>query len=139
MKAQKNENHYWILHIQLSLRTDFQLNWQLRFFRPNFPKKVAIFSLKQINTTIEFCILKLVLVSIFTLNIFDFLDQFCLRKIFMVKSRKSEHRHWILLIPTSLGTKIQLKLTILIFLTRFTQKGFFWSKTEKAEHQVFSI
>ena len=36
-------------------------------------------------------------------------------------------------IQISRGTKFQLKLTILIFLTRFAQKGFFWSKTEKID------
>ena len=34
-------------------------------------------------------------------------------------------------IRISLGTKFQLKLTILIFWTKFAQKGFFRSKTEK--------
>ena len=29
------------------------------------------------------------------------------------------------------GTKFQLKLTILIFKTEFEQKGYFWSETEK--------
>ena len=52
----------------------------------------------------------------------------------MVKIRKIEH-HWFPLIP--LGTKFQLKMTIFIFLTRFTQKGFFWSKTEKINTSYF--
>ena len=55
----------------------------------------------------------------------------------MVKNRKSEHHHRILLIQISLATKFQLKLTILIFLTRFVQKGFFWSKTEKVNTTYF--
>ena len=33
--------------------------------------------------------------------------------------------------PLSLGTRIQLKLTIFIFWTKFTQKGYFRSKKEK--------
>ena len=37
---------------------------------------------------------------------------------------KSEHHHEILRIRISLGTKFQLKLTILIFLTKFVQKEF---------------
>ena len=32
----------------------------------------------------------------------------------------------------SLGTKFQLKLKILFFWTKFAQKGYFWSKIEKA-------
>ena len=31
----------------------------------------------------------------------------------------------------SWGTKVQLKLSILTFWNKFTQKGYFWSKTEK--------
>ena len=47
-----------------------------------------------------------------------------------VKNGKSEHHYWILHIRISLGTKFLLKLTILIFLTKFAQKGNFRSKTE---------
>ena len=54
----------------------------------------------------------------------------------MVRNTKIE-QHYIPLIQGSLGTKFQLKLTILIFLTRFTQKGFFWSETEKVNTTYF--
>ena len=43
--------------------------------------------------------------------------------MYMVKNRKSEHRYWILHIRISLGTKFQLKRTILILWTKFAQKG----------------
>ena len=36
-------------------------------------------------------------------------------------------------IQISLGTKLQLKLTILIFWTNFAQKGYFRSNTEKVK------
>ena len=55
----------------------------------------------------------------------------------MVKNRKSKHHHSILHIQISLRTKFLLKLTILIFLTIFAQKGFFWSKTEKVNTTYF--
>ena len=42
------------------------------------------------------------------------------KKVFPVKNWKSEH--WIPHIQSSLGTKFQFKLKILIFLTGFTQK-----------------
>ena len=42
-----------------------------------------------------------------------------------------ENHHGILHIRISLGTKLQLKLTILLFWGKFAQKGHFWSKTEK--------
>ena len=41
-------------------------------------------------------------------------------------------------IRLGLGTKIQLKLTILIFWTEFAQKGYFQSKTEKSHFHVRS-
>ena len=37
----------------------------------------------------------------------------------------------MLLLHISLGSKFQVKLTILIFWTKIVQKGYFWSKTEK--------
>ena len=53
------------------------------------------------------------------------------KRIFLVENRKSEHRHSVLRIQISLGTKFQFKLTILIFLTKPVQKGYFQSKMEK--------
>ena len=45
--------------------------------------------------------------------------------------------HRIPHIQISLGIKVQLKLTISIFLTRFTLKVFFWSKTENVNTTYF--
>ena len=42
-----------------------------------------------------------------------------------------EHHHWILYIQIILGTKFQLKLTILMFWTKFAEKGCFPSKNKK--------
>ena len=45
-RNQKNiEHHYWIIHIQISLSTNFQLKLTVAIF----PQRVAIFSLKQIE------------------------------------------------------------------------------------------
>ena len=60
-------------------------------------------------------------------------------KIFTVKNRKSEHHHWIPHIQISLGIKFPLKLTILIFLTRFAQKGFYGLKQKKWTLHIFYI
>ena len=60
------------------------------------------------------------------------LDLICPKKLFPVENRKSKHHHWILLIQISPCTKFLLKMTILIFWTKFTQKGCFRSKTEKS-------
>ena len=53
------------------------------------------------------------------------------KRVFLVSNRKSEHHHWILHIRISVGTKFQLKLTSLIFWTKFLPKGYFQSKTNK--------
>ena len=133
-KTEKNKHHYWILLIRISLSSNFQLKLTIAIFWTKFAKKGSYFQSKtdKIDTTIEFCIFELIFVSNFTLNNFEFLDQICPRKIFMVKNRKSEHHHWIPHIQTSLVTKFPLKLA------RFAQKGFLWSKTEKSEDHIFS-
>ena len=41
------------------------------------------------------------------------------------KTKKSEHNNRVLHIRNSLGTKFELKLTISIFYTKLTQKGYF--------------
>ena len=40
---------------------------------------------------------------------FDFLEQICPKKVFLVQNRKSEHPHWILLIAIGWGTKFHFK------------------------------
>ena len=93
----------------------------------------------EIKTTIEFCLFKLVFVSNFILkkNNFQFLDQICPRMIFMVKNKNIEHNHCIAPIQGSLGTKFQLKLTVLIFFEQIYPKRIFWSKTEKVKTTYF--
>ena len=100
----KNEHHYWILDIRISLSTNFQLKLTIGIFRTKFAKKGSYFQSKtdKIDSTIEFYIFELVFVSNFTLNNFEFLAQICPRKIFMVKNRKNEHHHWIPQIQISL-------------------------------------
>ena len=69
-KTQKNDNHYWILHIRISLSTNFQLKLTIAIFWTKFAKKGSYFQSKtdKIDTTIEFCIFELVFVSNLTLN-----------------------------------------------------------------------
>ena len=50
--------------------------------------------------------------------------------VFLVKNRKSEQHFWIVRIRICRSTKFQLKLTILIDWTKFTQKGYFHSRYE---------
>ena len=62
---------------------------------------------------------------------FDFfLDQICRKRVFPVKNRKSEHHHSILNIRIGLGTRFQLKLTILIFWTNLPKKAISGRKRE---------
>ena len=101
-------------------------------FGQNLPKMTLN---KKVNTTTEFNILHLVLVSNFTLNKqFWVFDQNWPKTVFPVKNWKSQHHHWILDISISLNTKFQLKLTILIFWTKFAQKGYFWFKQKEWAH-----
>ena len=92
----------------------------------------------KIDTTIKFCISKLVFVSNFFLNNLEFLDQICPGKIFIVKIKKSEHDHWIPLIQISVGTKFQVKLTT-FFWTDLPKKGFSCLKQKKWTIHIFYI
>ena len=63
-----------------------------------------------------------------------------LEQNFQTEYGKSENRHWIVHVRIRLGTKFRLKLIIFIFLIKFAQKGYFWSKTEKVNITIeFSI
>ena len=64
------------------------------------------------------------------------MDQICSKSGFPIKNRKSEYHHWILNVWISVGTKFQLQLIILIFWTKFAQKGYFHSETEKVRYQI---
>ena len=70
VKNTKNEHRYWILHIRISLSTNFRLKLTIAIFWIKFAKKGSYFQFKtgKIDTTIEFCIFELVFVSNFTLN-----------------------------------------------------------------------
>ena len=71
------------------------------------------------------------------------MDQICPKGVFPVYHRKGEHDRWVLHIRISLDTKFKLKLTILIFWTKFSQKQCFRSKTEKVnttnEFYIFEL
>ena len=48
--------------------------------------------------------------------------------------QKTEQRYWIMHIQISLSPIFQLKLTILVFWTKFTQKGYFQSKNNERHY-----
>ena len=60
------------------------------------------------------------------------MEQVCPKEVIPVKTGKSKHHYWIFCIQISLGTNFQLKLVILIFLTKFAQKRCYRSKTKKS-------
>ena len=129
---------------KLVLVPNFSLNWQFWFFWPDLPKK-GFSGLKQKKWTphIFYIILhiQISLVRNFSSNWqFWFFGPNLPKKVFPVKNRKSEHHHGILHIWISLGTKFQLKLIILSFWTKFTQKRYFQLKTEQEAQglQAFS-
>ena len=94
---------YIILHIQISLVQNFSSNWQYLFFGSNLHKKVFLWSkTEKVIIIIEFRIFKLV----------SWYQIF--KHIFYI----------VLYIKISLVTNfIWLKLLILIFWTKFAQKG----------------
>ena len=85
------------------------------------------------DTTIEFCIFELNVVLNFTLKKqFWIFGQNLPRKCFSdLKQKKWKLPSNSAYIQISLATKFQLKLTGLIFLTKFSQKSYFRSKSEK--------
>ena len=91
------------------------------------------------NRAIKFCVFELVKVSNFSLN-----GNFWLVQPNLLKNGNSHKKqknwtlkpeldscHWILHILISSGTKFHNKPTFLIFLTKFTQKWYLLSKSEK--------
>ena len=111
----------------------FQLKQTILIFRTKFNQKGCFRSkMEKLIATIEFCIFELVLVPNIILNWKCwYFGQNLLKKGISGWKRKSEHHHWILYVRISPGAKFQLKLTILIIWTKFTQKGYFRLKLEK--------
>ena len=69
------------------------------------------------------------------------MDQTYPKRVFLVNNGRSEHHHWILHVPVSLGTKFQLKLTILICLDQIWSKREFpvWNRESEHHHWILHI
>ena len=130
---------------KLVLVPNFRLNSQFWFFNQICPKKFFWSKTEKVWTPHIFYIIvhiQISLVQNFSLNRqFWFFRPNLPKKVFPVESRKGRHHHGILHIWISLGTRFQLKLTILSFWTTFAQKRYFQSKTEQAVKglQVFAL
>ena len=122
------------MHIRISLCIKFDFEQTSLNFWTKLAQEGYLCSITQkVNIIIEFCLLKLVLMPSFSSNWQIWFFGLNLHKIeFPVKDRQSEHHHGILHIWISPGTKLQLKLIILSFWTRFTQKKYLQLKTEQA-------
>ena len=70
---------------------------------------------------------------------FNFLDQICFKKPFLVENWKWGHHHLILHIQISRGTKFLPKLTILTFFYQICPKMVCPVKTKKSEQQQWIL
>ena len=134
---EKSQLHFWILLIWISLDTKFQLKLTILIFWTKFTHGVFLEKkTEKVNINTEIWISKLIWISNYSLNwqfCFFSPDQICPKRVFLVKSRESEHHHWILHIWISLGIKFHLKQTILNFVSKFVLKGSPGQKTEKVK------
>ena len=114
---------------ELVLVPNVSLNWQFRFFWLDLLKK-GFSDLKQKKwTTHAFYIILHIQISL--VRNFSSILIFWIR--FTQKGSSTREYHLVILhIWISLGTKFQLKLIILSFWTKFTQKRYFQSRTEQA-------
>ena len=118
----KTEHYHWILNKQINLGAKFQLKLTISIFWTKSSQRCYFQSkMEKVNITIEFYIFVFFFVPNFTSN-------------------KQKHNDWVLHIRISVGTKFQLKLTILDFWTNFNLKGYIRSKTETVKTTTeFSI
>ena len=137
VKNRKNERHHWIFHTRISLSTKFQLKLTILIFWTKFTQNwYSESQTEKVNTTIKLCIFWLVWVSNFSSN-WQF---WCFGRNLPPKrhfqSKMAKVNTTIEFCISKLGTKFQLKLTILIFWTKFFQKGYFWLKSEKVNMTI---
>ena len=97
---------------------------------------------EKMNTANKFCLFKSVRIPNFSLKWqLQIFWPNLPNKVFPVENLKIEQHHLILYIWISQGTKFLLKLTILIFLTKFTQRvsGQIGEKWTTYESHIFQI
>ena len=110
---------------QISVETD-----NFDFLDQIYLKRVYLVKIGKNWTTYEFCIFEISRYQTSASRI-----KFASKAYSQSKKEKvNSTHHWILHIQISLGTKIQLKLTILIFWTKFAQNWYFQSESVKNEH-----
>ena len=127
------EHHHWILHIRITLGNKFHVKLKILIFWIKFALKEYFRSkMEKVNITIAFCIFELVWVPNFNLQKqFWILESNLPKKCIFGRKQKNKHLDWIKHIWISQSTKFYFKQTVLDFGTKFTQKVYFRSKTEK--------
>ena len=118
-KNRKYKDHHWILRTPISLGNKFQFKLTI-IFSMKFAQKGYLGSkTEKMDTTIKLCIFKSELIPNFDWNWqFSFFGpNLAKKRLFPAENRKGEQHLSVLHIQISLGTKFQLKLTILIFWT----------------------
>ena len=143
--TKKREYLHWFLHSRISVPTKFWLQLVILTFWSIFsPKGYFILKTKKMNITLNSACSNYSSYQILTsTDKFDFFDQICTKRRFAPGNKKRESHHWIPHIRISLGSKFQHKVTIVIFPTKFAQKGNLHSKTKKEnniiEFRIFEL
>ena len=142
VKNGKIEHHHWIPFIQIILGTNFQLKLIILIFWPDLPKKGFSGLTQKKRRPHIFYIILHIQISL----VWNFRSNWQFLFIWIKFTRKSISGRKLKKLTSSfnsaysnysLGTKVLLYLTILIFLTRFVQKGFFLSKKRKVNTTYF--
>ena len=119
-----------VITIRISLDTKFYLKLDVLVFWVNFfgPKQKSEphYRIKHIQILLVSQIVHL------RQKCFDFLDQVCKRKVFLVQRRINEHHYQTQNIWISLDTKFHSKTTILIFYTKFVKNEHFRTNAGQA-------
>ena len=125
---------------ELVLVPNVSLNWQFRFFWLDLPKKgFSDLKQKKWTTHVFFIILHIQISLVRNSAQFWFFGSDLPKKVVPLENRKSEYHHRILHIWISLGTKFQLKLIILSFWTKFTQKKVFLVENRTSSPRTTSL
>ena len=121
IENKKGEHRHWIPHIRISVVIEFHLKLTILTIWTKFAQKGHSRSkTKKVNSIIEFWTFELGQPPNFNLNWSSWFFELNLSKK-GISGRKRK----------SLGIKFQLKLIILTFETKFTQKGHFSLKAKK--------
>ena len=128
------ERHHWIQHIGVSLGPRFHLKQDNYDFLDHlWLKNLFPIQNKANEHRHQIQLIWISLGSDFDLKQIHLIVciTFTKKNVFPVQSRTNKHHHQMQHIWISLGIKFHLKITILVFLTKVSQKVYFSSKAGK--------